>query len=279
MEKEADILAMLKHENIIEFYGTCYKLAQRDYSLIIELAPYGSLYSFLQSPDAEKMNSSVLLNWSRHIARGVQYLHNEAPCKVIHRDLKSKNVVISSDHTLKLCDFGASRFMAQTQTMTLVGTFPWMAPEVIQGLKSNESCDIYSFGVLMWEMLTKEVPFKGQGFILVTTNVNVHYKTHFTGMEGFQVAWMVVEKRQRPPIPESAPDAIRNLITSCWEHDPKKRQDVGSVIKVLDKLNSDPELEREANQFMLEKDDWEDEYEDLMDSLRTEQHSSASDVI
>lgn len=93
-------------------------------------------------------------------------------------------------------------------------------------------------------------------------------------MEGFQVAWMVVEKRQRPPIPESAPDAIRNLITSCWEHDPKKRQDVGSVIKVLDRLNNDPELEREANKFMIEKDDWEDEYEDLMDSLRTEQHSS-----
>ena len=131
MEKEANILAMLKHENIIEFYGCCNQPG--NFSLIIELAPFGSLYSFLQSPGAEKMNASVLLDWSRHIARGVQYLHTDAPCKVIHRDLKSKNVVISADQTLKLCDFGASRFMAQTATMTLVGTFPWMAPEVIQG--------------------------------------------------------------------------------------------------------------------------------------------------
>ena len=69
------------------------------------------------------------------------------------------------DYTLKICDFGASRYLAHTATMTLVGTFPWMAPEVIQGLKSNESCDAYSFGVLLWEMLTREVPFKGmEGF-------------------------------------------------------------------------------------------------------------------
>jgi len=81
--------------------------------------------------------------------------------------------------------------------MTLVGTFPWMAPELIQGLKSNETCDTYSFGVLMWEMLTREVPFKG--------------------MEGFQVAWNVVEKKQRPPIPETTPDAFRNLIATCWD--------------------------------------------------------------
>ena len=65
-------------------------------------------------------------------------------------------------------------------------------------------------------------------------------------MEGFQVAWMVVEKRQRPPIPESAPDPIRNLITSCWEHDPKKRQDVGSVLKILDQLSEDAGLHRDS---------------------------------
>ena len=147
--------------------------------------------------------------------------------------------------------------MAQTATMTLVGTFPWMAPEVIQGLKSNESCDVYSFGVLLWEMLTKEVPFKG--------------------MEGFQVAWMVVEKRQRPPIPDSAPEPIRNLIQSCWDHDPKKRMDVGSVLKILDQLNQDNSVQRDADKFMMDKDDWEEDYEELMDSLRTEQHSSVKE--
>lgn len=103
-------------------------------------------------------------------------------------------------------------------------------------------------------MLTKEVPFKG--------------------MEGFQVAWMVVEKKQRPPIPDSAPEAIRQLIQSCWDHDPRKRMDVGAVLKILDRLSEDGTLHRDADKFMIDKEDWEDEYEDLMDSLRTEQHSS-----
>ena len=79
MEKEANILAQLKHENIIEFYGCCNEPG--NFSLILELAPIGSLYSFLQSPNADKMDSRYLLNWSRDIAKGVEYLHKDAPCK------------------------------------------------------------------------------------------------------------------------------------------------------------------------------------------------------
>ena len=184
-------------------------------------------------------------------------MHSEAPYKVIHRDLKSKNVVISDDYTLKLCDFGASRFLTHSATMTLVGTFPWMAPEVIQGLKSNESCDIYSLGVLLWEMLTREVPFKG--------------------MEGFQVAWMVVEKRQRPPIPETAPLPLRNLISQCWQHDFKKRPTVSEIIDIMTALADDDALRDETTSFMKSKDEWENEYEDALDSLKTEQHSSVKE--
>lgn len=174
---------------------------------------------------------------------------------VIHRDLKSKNVVIvGDDYTLKLCDFGASRYLTQTATMTMVGTFPWMAPELIQGKKSNDLCDVYSFGVLLWEMLTREVPFKG--------------------MEGFQVAWMVVEKRQRPVLPEKAPEEIKELISTCWAHDPKDRKDFKQIILDLEKMELDQELMDETNSFMGNKEDWEEEYEDLVESMRTEQHSS-----
>lgn len=201
------------------------------------------------------MDFSQMLNWAKDISLGVNYLHREAPCKVIHRDLKSKNVVISRDnYTLKLCDFGASRYLAQTATMTLVGTFPWMAPELIQGLKSNELCDTYSFGVLLWEMLTREVPFRG--------------------MEGFQVAWMVVEKKQRPPIPESTPEPLRQLISNCWDQDPKNRNDFLTIIQSLDDMANDDDLITETNSFMGNKDEWELEYESAVDSMKTEQHSS-----
>ncbi|CBY33110.1 unnamed protein product [Oikopleura dioica] len=252
-EKEASILAMLDHPNIIEFYGACEQPG--NYSILIEFARYGSLYSFLQTKEAAKLDFEQMIRWALDIARGVNYLHNEAPCKVIHRDLKSKNVVIvGDDYTLKLCDFGASRYLTQTATMTMVGTFPWMAPELIQGKKSNDLCDVYSFGVLLWEMLTREVPFKG--------------------MEGFQVAWMVVEKRQRPVLPEKAPEEIKELISTCWAHDPKDRKDFKAIILDLEKMELDQELMDETNSFMGNKEDWEEEYEDLVESMRTEQHSS-----
>ena len=68
---------------------------------------------------------------------GMNYLHEEAPVKVIHRDLKSKNVVISGDFVAKICDFGASRFMTSTTKMSMAGTFPWMAPEARRVFPSN----------------------------------------------------------------------------------------------------------------------------------------------
>ncbi|MEQ2301611.1 hypothetical protein AMECASPLE_037925, partial [Ameca splendens] len=77
----------------------------------------------------------------------MHYLHAEAPVKVIHRDLKSRNVVMTADKVLKICDFGASKFLSHTTHMTVVGTFPWMAPEVIQSLPVCETCDAYSYGV------------------------------------------------------------------------------------------------------------------------------------
>ncbi|MEQ2242142.1 hypothetical protein ILYODFUR_032818 [Ilyodon furcidens] len=80
----------------------------------------------------------------------MHYLHAEAPVKVIHRDLKSRNVVMTADKVLKICDFGASKFLSHTTHMTVVGTFPWMAPEVIQSLPVSETCDAYSYGVVSW---------------------------------------------------------------------------------------------------------------------------------
>ena len=130
----------------------------------------------------------------------------------IHRDLKSKNVVISSDYTLKLCDFGASRFLAETATMTLVGTYPWMAPELIQGKPTSETCDTYSFGVVLWELICQDVPFRG--------------------MEGFQVAWAVVEKRQRPPLPSGLPREMTTIIEKCWNHNSKERPTMKEIMNI-----------------------------------------------
>ncbi|KAH7962370.1 hypothetical protein HPB52_015752 [Rhipicephalus sanguineus] len=153
LEKEAQVLSVLSHKNIITFYGAATKAP--NFCIITEYAEHGSLYAFLAMQENDSMLSfGQILLWGIQIAA----------------------VVICSDYTCKICDFGASRFLGATTRMSLAGTLPWMAPEVIQCLPSSETCDVWSFGVVLWELLTHEVPFKG--------------------IEGFQVAWAVVEKEE-----------------------------------------------------------------------------------
>lgn len=199
IEKEAEILSVLSHRNIIQFYGVI--LEPPNYGIVTEYASLGSLYDYINSNRSEEMDMDHIMTWATDVAKGMHYLHMEAPVKVIHRDLKSRNVVIAADGVLKICDFGASRFHNHTTHMSLVGTFPWMAPEVIQSLPVSETCDTYSYGVVLWEMLTREVPFKG--------------------LEGLQVAWLVVEKNERLTIPSSCPRSFAELLRQCWEADAK----------------------------------------------------------
>jgi len=147
-----------------------------------------------------------------------------------------------------LCDFGSSRFISQTTKMSMAGTFPWMAPEVIQSMPVSESCDTFSYGVLMWELLTSEVPFHG--------------------LQGVQVAWAVVVKEERLTIPSSCPQQFANLLQSCWRTDPKTRPDFKEIRGILERMCGDGELEEKVNSFLQNKEDWREEIESTMEKLK-----------
>ncbi|CAH1238993.1 MAP3K20 [Branchiostoma lanceolatum] len=243
LEKEVEVLSSLRHRNVVQFYGAVTK--EPNYCLVTEYAAQGSLYAYLASTE---LGFERTITWARDIALGINYLHNEAPFTVIHRDLKSKNVVISSDMTVKLCDFGASRFMSSTTKMSFVGTIPWMAPEVIQGLPVSEACDTYSFGVVVWELLTGEVPFKG--------------------VEGFQVAWLVVERNERLTIPSSSPPKLAALMNHCWETDPKKRPTVREILAVLEGMMQDKNFAEMSDSFHQLKMAWKAEIQLTVEKLK-----------
>ncbi|KAM8933758.1 mitogen-activated protein kinase kinase kinase 20 isoform 1-T1 [Pelodytes ibericus] len=246
IEKEAEILSMLSHRNIIQFYGAV--LEPPNYCIVTEYAAGGSLYEYINSNRSEEMDMDHIMAWATDVAKGMHYLHMEAPIRVIHRDLKSRNVVITSDGVLKICDFGASRFHSHTTHMSLVGTFPWMAPEVIQSLPVSETCDTYSYGVVLWEMLTREVPFKG--------------------LEGLQVAWLVVEKNERLTIPSSCPRSFAVLMRQCWEADSKKRPSFKQIISSLESMLNDSKLPDQCNSFLHNKAEWRCEIEETLERLK-----------
>uniref|UniRef100_A0A672SA71 Mitogen-activated protein kinase kinase kinase 20 n=1 Tax=Sinocyclocheilus grahami TaxID=75366 RepID=A0A672SA71_SINGR len=215
IEKEADILSVLSHRNIIQFYGAV--LEAPNYGIVTEYASCGSLFDYLSSAESEDISMKQIMTWAMDIAKGMHYLHAEAPFTVIHRDLKSRNVVLTADAVPKICDFGASKFHSHTTHMSLVGTFPWMAPEVIQSLPVSETCDTYSYGVVLWEMLTREVPFKG--------------------LEGLQVAWLVVEKSEVKAADDSQP---------LFKH----------ILSTLESMWNDSHLPDECNTFLHNKAEW-----------------------
>ncbi|XP_033842578.1 mitogen-activated protein kinase kinase kinase 20 [Periophthalmus magnuspinnatus] len=246
IENEAEILSVLSHRNIIQFYGAV--LESPNYGIVTEYAPGGSLYDYLSSEESEEMDMGQIMTWAAEIARGMHYLHSDAPVKVIHRDLKSRNVVLAADRALKICDFGASKFLTHTTHMSLVGTFPWMAPEVIQSLRVSETCDTFSYGVVLWEMMTREIPFNG--------------------LEGLQVAWLVVEKNERLTIPSGCPSSFAELMRNCWKTDPKERPIFKSILCTLESMSRDSQLPQECNSFLHNKAEWRCEIEATLERLK-----------
>lgn len=146
----------LRHPNIVLFYGACVKYP--DLALVLEFCERKSLMNLL----ADK---SVPLSWmdkrriALEIARGMNYLHSFQP-PIIHRDLKSLNVLIDEHLRAKIGDFGWTRPKADKMTAK-IGTFQWMAPEVITSESYSEKADVYSFGIILWEIATREPPYRG----------------------------------------------------------------------------------------------------------------------
>uniref|UniRef100_A0A3B3BEG0 Mitogen-activated protein kinase kinase kinase 20 n=2 Tax=Oryzias melastigma TaxID=30732 RepID=A0A3B3BEG0_ORYME len=246
IENEAEILSVLSHRNIIQFYGAIVEAP--NYGIVTEYASGGSLYDYLSSEESEEMDIGQIMTWAAEIARGMHYLHSEAPVKVIHRDLKSRNVVLTADKILKICDFGASKFLTHTTHMSLVGTFPWMAPEVIQSLPVSETCDTFSYGVVLWEMLTREIPFHG--------------------LEGLQVAWLVVEKNERLTIPSSCPVSFAELMRKCWVTEPRGRPVFKHILSTLESMSKDRKLPQQCNSFLHNKAEWRCEIEATLERLK-----------
>ncbi|KAF3843253.1 hypothetical protein F7725_002102 [Dissostichus mawsoni] len=222
IENEAEILSVLSHRNIIQFYGAIVEAP--NYGIVTEYASGGSLYDYLSSAESEHMDMGQIMTWAAEMARGMHYLHSEAPVKVIHRDLKSRNVVVAGDMVLKICDFGASKFLTHTTHMSLVGTFPWMAPEVIQSLPVSETCDTFSYCV-------------------VSALGNAHREIPFKGLEGLQVAWLVVEKHEERPM-------------------------FKQILSTLESMSNDSQLPQQCNSFLHNKAEWRFEIEATLERLK-----------
>ncbi|KAK0608377.1 hypothetical protein LWI29_029868 [Acer saccharum] len=223
--QEVSLMKRLRHPNILLFMGAV--TSPQRLCIVTEFLPRGSLFRLLQ-------RNTTKLDWRRRIlmaldiARGMSYLHHCNP-PIIHRDLKSSNLLVDKHWTVKVGDFGLSRLKHETYltTKTGKGTPQWMAPEVLRNEPSDEKSDVYSFGVILWELATEKIPWD---------NLN-----------SMQVIGAVGFMNQRLEIPKDVDPQWASIIESCWHSDPQHRPAFQELLEILRDLQRKYTIQYQAS--------------------------------
>ncbi|XP_006348875.1 serine/threonine-protein kinase EDR1 isoform X1 [Solanum tuberosum] len=204
---EISILSRLRHPNVILFLGAC--TTPPHLSMVTEFMEMGSLYFLIHlSGQKKRVNWRRKLKMLRDICRGLMCMHR---MKIVHRDLKSANCLVNKHWSVKICDFGLSKIMtdAPMRDTAAAGTPEWMAPELIRNESYTEKCDIFSLGVIMWELCTLERPWHG--------------------VPPERVVYIVANEGSRLEIPEGP---LGQLIADCWA-EPNERPSCGEILTRL----------------------------------------------
>lgn len=218
--REVAIMKRLRHPNIVLFMGAVTQ--PPNLSIVTEYLSRGSLYRLLHKPGVrEVLDERRRLNMAFDVAKGMNYLHRRNP-PIVHRDLKSPNLLVDKKYTVKVCDFGLSRLKANTflSSKSAAGTPEWMAPEVLRDEPSNEKSDVYSFGVILWELATLQQPWG---------NLNPAQVVAAVGFKG-----------KRLEIPRDLNPHVASIIEACWANEPWKRPSFSTIMELLRPLIKSP---------------------------------------
>jgi serine/threonine protein kinase len=203
-QREVSILATAKHPCLVEFVGATDSFP---FCIVTRWMPNGSLYRALA--EGCRFEPTQRTKIAFDIARAMQFLHS---LHIIHRDLKTLNVLLDADGRARVCDFGLSRLAEADGPMTCgMGTKQWMAPELFD-LNSyyTNKVDVYAYGIVLWELVTGKLPY--------------------LGIEDAQIRIQVAENDLRPCVPRDCPNKLRRLIERCWARDPNSRPTFDEII-------------------------------------------------
>ncbi|KAI3512373.1 hypothetical protein L1887_19688 [Cichorium endivia] len=156
-KQEVSLMKRLRHPNILLFMGAV--TSSPHLCIVTEFLPRGSLFRILQR-NTTRLDWKRRLHMAMDIARGMNYLHHCNP-PIVHLDLKSSNLLVDKNWTVKVGDFGLSRIKHHTylRTKSGKGTPQWMAPEILRNEQADEKSDVYSYGVVLWEITTEKIPW------------------------------------------------------------------------------------------------------------------------
>eukprot|EP00977_Amphora_coffeiformis_P009546 scaffold2204_cov166-Amphora_coffeaeformis.AAC.6 len=229
---EMRVLARLRHPCITTVMGAVVTTTH-DPMLVMEYMDYGSLHDLLNN-ETMLLSGEIILqmmrdvsNLNHGVAQGLRYLHSAKP-QILHGDLKARNILIDSRFRAKLCDFG----MSTKSGNNISGTPFWMAPEYLRGDEEyNAACDIYSIGIILFEIYSRKSPYEGEDFR--------------------DVLRKVCNRRinKRPGVPTNMPQKMADLMKRCWSHDVTYRpqaKDLDVGLMDLSPQEAEPVLEEDS---------------------------------
>jgi serine/threonine protein kinase len=214
---EIRMMQGMRHPNIVLFLGAVIQAPRL--SIVCELMPLGSLHALLHGKTQNGVelatNGRLRRQMAQDCARGMSYLHSRSP-PVVHHDLKPANLLVDSHWTLKVSDFGMSRLKHNTylSSKSPGGTPEWMAPEVLRNDPTDERSDVYSFAVVLWELITLKYPWEELS-------------------SPVQIVVQVAFLHRRPKLPTWLPAEAVALLQQCWHKDPDERPAFSDVLAAL----------------------------------------------
>ncbi|KAG8595609.1 hypothetical protein GDO81_001572, partial [Engystomops pustulosus] len=218
-EREIEILKSLQHENIVKYKGVCYSAGRRNLRLVMEYLPYGSLRDYLQK-NKERIDFKKLLQYSTQICKGMEYLTVK---RYIHRDLATRNILVENENRVKIGDFGLTKVLPQDKEYYKVkepGESPifWYAPESLTESKFSVASDVWSFGVVLYELFTYSEKNRSppSEFMRLIGN----------DKQGQMIVFHLIELLKnggRLPQPDGCPSEIYAIMNECWNNSISQR--------------------------------------------------------
>lgn len=218
--QETQIMAQCQFPNIVSLYGVC--MEPGHYSIVMEYMPKGSLYSLLQTPE-NSLSWFQRYNIAIDIGKGIAFLHAK---NIIHRDLKSLNILLDEQYRAKITDFGLSKIKLESSSTSTktnkAGTVRWRAPETFKrGFSPSPSMDIYSYGMVLWEIAARKLPFEDAPDELTV------------------ISW--IKDGEQENIPTDAPSTYTTLIKKTWSA-PDKRPSASDIVQGLQETKPQEEI-------------------------------------
>lgn len=217
--KETQLWGPIRNPRVVQFMGSC-SVEDKVY-IVMELMEGGTLYDVLHV-ERVRLPLASTVRIARDIATGICLLHNTSPY-ILHRDLKSGNILLDRTRSrAKITDFGLAYFLDRKiveggkrhMPRGVVGTLSWIAPEILAREPHTEKVDIYSFGMILYELIARKLPW-GED------------------VSNYEMIKGLVTSGARPNIPVNCPEAISDLIKDCWKTRPEERPNAQEVVERL----------------------------------------------